>query len=95
MKEFLDDDRAANAAIKTAIGEKLFKPQAYNSIDLRRHVDTISDFRAWLQEFSALGAFPPHDWMLPRVEAALAKASRKAKIVARGALEIRVLRKVP
>jgi len=95
MKEFLDDDRAANAAIKTAIGARLFKRQAYASIDLRRHVDTMSEFRAWLQEFSTLGAFPPHDWMLPRVKTALAKASRKAKIVARGPLEIRVLRKVP
>lgn len=93
MKEDLDDDRAANAAIKTAIRERLFKREAYASIDLRRHVDTMSDFQAWLQEFSTLGPFPPHDWMVPKVKAALAKGSRKAKIVVRGPLEIRVLSK--
>ena len=95
MKEYLDDDRAANAAIKTVIGERLFRRQAYASVDLRRHVDTMSNFQAWLQEFSTLGAFPPHDWMVPKVKMALAKASRKAKIVVRGPLEIRVLSKVP
>jgi hypothetical protein len=93
MKENLDDDRAANAAIKTAIGEKLFKREAYSSVDLRRHVDTMSDFQAWLKEFSTFGAFPPHDWIVPKVKTALARASRKAKIVVRGALEIRVLSK--
>ena len=94
MKEYLDDDRAANAAIKTVIRERLFRRQAYASVDLRRHVDTMSDFQAWLQEFSTLGAFPPHDWMVPKVKTALAKASRKAKIVVRGPLEIRVLSKL-
>ena len=94
MKEYLDDDRAANAAIKTVIRERLFRRQAYASVDLRRHVDTMSDFQAWLQEFSTLGAFPPHDWMVPKVKMALAKASRKAKIVVRGPLEIRVLSKL-
>ncbi|HLA83055.1 MAG TPA: hypothetical protein VJP78_15780 [Thermoleophilia bacterium] len=95
MRENLDDDRAANAAVKTAIRERLFKRQAYASLGLNRHIDTISDFRAWLQEFSTLGPFPPHDWMVRKVETALANSSRKTKLVVRGPLEIRVLRKLP
>ena len=94
MREILDDDRAANAAVKTAIRERLFKREAYASLDLKRHVGSMSDFRTWLEEFSAFGPFPPHDWMVRKVEAALAKASRKTKIVVRGPLEIRLLRRL-
>ena len=91
MRENLNDDRAATAAVKTAIGERLFKRLAYTSLVLNRHIDTMSDLRAWLQEFSTLGAFPPHDWMVRKVETALAASPRKTKIVVRGSLEIRVL----
>ena len=94
MKENLDDDRAANAAVKKAIREKLFQREAFASVDLRRHIDSLSEFQEWLGEFSAFGTFPPHDWMIRRVKAALSMASRKAKIVVRGPLEVRALRKL-
>jgi len=94
MRECLVDDRAANAAVKAAIREGLFKRESYASLDLKRHVDSMSDFRAWLQEFSTFGAFPPHDWMGRKVEAALASASPRTKIVIRGPLEIRGLSKL-
>lgn len=94
MRESLDDDRAANAAVKTAIGEGLFKRVSYASLDIKRHVDSMSDFRTWLQEFSTCRAFPPHDWMVRKVETALASTSQTRKIVVRGPIEIRVLRKL-
>ncbi len=95
MKEDLDDDRAANAAVKAVIRLRLFRRTAFASVDLRRHIDSLSDFGTWLQDFSTFGAFPPHDWMVHKVEEALAQASRPTKIVVQGPLEMRVLRKLP
>jgi hypothetical protein len=95
MKEYLDDDRAANAAVKTVLRQRLFRRKAFASIDLRRHIDSLSSFRTWLEEFSTFGDFPPHEWIFQKVENALARASRSTKIVVRGPLEMRVLKKLP
>ena len=95
LKEDLDDDRAANAAVKTVIRQRLFRRAAFATVDLRRHIGSLSAFRTWLEEFSTFGAFPPHEWMFQKVQAALAEASRSTKIVVRGPLEMRVLKKLP
>lgn len=94
MREKLDDDRAANAAVATILREGLFRRERQARIDLKRYLDTLKDFRAWIDEFTQLADLPSHDWLIERVESALEGKRGQAKIVVRGPLELRVLRKV-
>ncbi|MGH2606818.1 MAG: hypothetical protein ACRDG5_09535 [Anaerolineales bacterium] len=94
MQESLQPDRAANAAIRVALGKGLFRREAYAKVDLWRHFDTLADFGDFLQEFTRLGAdLPPHDWLEQRLKTSLAGMPSTAKIVIRGPLELRRLRK--
>jgi len=93
MKEDLSDDHSANQAVMTAVGRGLFRRELYDRFDLKRHVGGLSLFRAWLEEFAVIGRLPPHEWLVDRVAAALRRGSAKAKVVVRGPLEMRVLRK--
>jgi len=93
MKEDLSDDQMANQAVKTAVGRGLFRRGLYDRFDVTRHVGGLSSFRAWLEEFAVLARLPPHAWLVDRVAAALRRGSGKVKVVVRGPLEMRVLRK--
>ena len=93
MKEDLSDDQMANQAVKTAVGRGLFRRGLYDRFDVTRHVGGLRSFRAWLEEFAALGRVPPHVWLVDRMAAAFARGSTKATVVVRGPLELRVLRK--
>jgi len=94
MGESLDDDRAATAAVQTVLRAGLFRREKYARVDLWRYLDTLLDFRAWLEEFTHLANLPPHEWMVKRLASELAKVPRRAKIVVRGPLEFRVLKKI-
>jgi len=93
MKEDLSDDHSANQAVKTAIGRGLFRREAFDRFEVTRHVGSLSSFRAWLEDFVLRSGLPPHPWLVDRVAAALAGGSTRAKVVVRGPLELRVLRK--
>ena len=93
MREPLDDDRAANRAVAHVLRTGLFRREGYLQFDLKRHLDTLEDFRAWIDEFIQLFKLPPHDWLVERVQHALAEKHGQVKIVVRGPLEIRVMKK--
>ena len=93
MKEDLSDDHAANQAVRTAVGRGLFRRELFDRFELKRHVGGLSAFRAYLEDFVARFGLPPHAWLADRVAAALAGGSIRAKVVVRGPLEMRVLRK--
>lgn len=95
MRETFDDDRAANAAVARVLRAGLFRREAYAGIDLHRSIDTLKEFRDWLADFVKLAELPPHDWLLEDLEQALARRRGKTKIVVRGPLEFRLLRKRP
>ena len=94
MRESLEEDRAANAAIRVVLSKGLFRREVYAKVDLWRHFDSLADFAGFLQEFTRLGKdLPPHDWMVRRLKTALAKMPSAVKIVVRGPLEVRRFRK--
>ena len=93
MREKFDDDLAADRAVKQVTREGLFKQESLVEFDLDRVMDTLQDFRAWLDDFSP-ERLPSHDWLYQRVERALAKKPAGTKIAVRGALKIKVLRKL-
>ncbi len=94
MKEDLSDDRAADQAVKTVIQEDLIKPEGYSKFNVKRHVGTLSGFQAFLDDFATLNAnLPPHNWLVDRLAAQIARQPTRPQIVVRGPLQLRILRK--
>lgn len=95
MREKLDDDRAANRAVAHVVQEGLFKAEWRTQVDCKRVMDTRDDFQAFIDEFAQLGGdLPPHDWLIQRVEQAFKAQRGNMKIVVRGPLVLKVLRKL-
>jgi SAM-dependent methyltransferase len=92
MREKFDDDIASDRAVRQVIRERLFHMERQIEFDLDRVMDTLPDFRAWLDDFST-DKLPSHDWLYERVERALAGERKDTKIVVRGLLRLAVLRK--
>jgi hypothetical protein len=93
LREKFDDDHAANRAVAQILQEGLFRSEWRTCFDCQRVMDTMDEFRAWIDEFVRLGDLPPHDWLIEKVENACKVCRDKTKIVARGPLTMRVLRK--
>jgi len=94
MREKFDDDRAANRAVTRILREGLFKSESRTQFDCPRVMDTLDEFQAWIEEFVKLGGLFSHDWLVQRVERVLSAKRGKSKIVVKGPLVMRVLRKL-
>jgi hypothetical protein len=93
MSEKFDDDIASDRAVKQVVREKLFRREFQIEFDLDRVMDTLQDFRAWLDDFST-DKIPSHDSLYQKVERALEKEPVGTKITVRGPLKIGVMRKL-
>jgi hypothetical protein len=93
MQEKFDDDNAADRAVDQVMREGKFLREFQIEFDLDRVMDTLQDFRAWLDDFST-DKLPAHDWLYRKVEQSLAKEPDGTKITVRGPLKIGVLRKI-
>lgn len=94
MRETCDDDRAADHAVKRVLRESLFDPGTRVAFQADRVMDTMQDFGVWLDEFIRLGkTMPSHTWLVQRLERALKKGRASAKIVVRGPMMMRMMRK--
>jgi len=94
MREKFDDDLAANRAVAQILQEGLFKTEWHTQFDCRRVMDTLDEFRTWIDEFVQLSSLLSHDWLIEEVEHALEQAYGKTEIIVRGPLVMRVLRKM-
>ena len=93
MRENFGDDLAADRAVSQVVSTGLFHREAHYDFDVDRVMDTLHDFRAWLDDFS-VDKLPSHEWLYKRVERALAKRRTGTKVVVRGLLRLIVLRKL-
>ncbi len=93
MRESIADDYQANRAVATVVRQGLFRPAGRERFDCNRTMDTLAEFRAWLDEFVSGGRLPSHSWLAQRVERAFRLGPAKLKIIVRGPLDLRVLRK--
>lgn len=94
LREPLDDDRAANRSVSYVLRAGLFKAEWRTQFDCRRVMDSLNDFRTFMDEFVALRTdLPPHDWLIQQVQRAVNTTGGKKKIVVRGPLVMNVLRK--
>ena len=62
MREKSDDDLAADRAVKQVILEGLFQEESRTEFDLDRVMDTLQDFRAWLDDFPT-DKLRSHEWL--------------------------------
>ncbi len=93
LRENFDDDIASDRAVKQVVRDGLFRRESQIEFDLDRVMDTLQDFRAWLDDFSA-EKLPSHESLYRKVERTLAKEPHGIKIAVRGPLKIGLLRKI-
>jgi hypothetical protein len=91
MRERFDDDILANRAVAGVVRRGLFRRTQRTRVACTREMDTLDEFRSWLDPYVGLGKLPPHAWLLRKLDHALADAGRGAKIVVNAPLELQVL----
>ncbi len=93
MRESLADDHAADAALAEVVQRGLFTPRSRKRFDLDRVMDTPDEFRIWLEDFSRADKYGEHEWLVRRLQRALALSRRPRKITVRGQMTLGVLEK--
>ncbi len=93
-REKFDDDRAADRAVARVVRAGLFRLERRRQFICPRVMDSLDEFRAWMDEFVRDAELAPHDWLVRRVERALAARPGKAQIAVRGPLVMQALRKL-
>jgi hypothetical protein len=93
MRENFEDDRAADRAVAQVISEGWFNAETHVRINCYRVMDTLGDFQGWLTDFVDKGKFPSHDWLVRRLEHALAAEKGNVRVVVSAPLVLRTLRK--
>ena len=94
MRERFDDDLAADRAVAETLRAGLYRRESRMAFDLDRVMDTMTDFRAWLDDFVRLGKLPSHKWLVQRLTSAQMKGLGDTKVTVRGPLMLAVLRKL-
>ena len=92
MEEQLHDDYAANRAVAEVIQEGLFKPVSRTQFNCNRTM-ALRDFASWLADFADDRA-APQERLLQTITRAYKSRSKRKKIVVKGPLVLKVLRKV-
>jgi len=92
MGEQLLDDYAANRAVAEVIQEGLFKPVSRTQFNCNRTM-ALRDFASWLADFADDRA-APQERLLQTITRAYKSRSKRKKIVVKGPLVLKVLRKV-
>ena len=92
MGEQLLDDYAANRAVAEVIQEGLFKPVSRTQFNCNRTM-ALRDFASWLADFADDRA-APQERLLQTITRAYKSRGKRKKIVVKGPLVLKVLRKV-
>lgn len=94
MRETFEDDRAADRAVKEVIANGWFKAERRAMrFDCYRIMDRMGEFQEWLDDFVSRNELGSHDWLVKRLERALAAEGGKTRIVVSAPLILQVLRK--
>lgn len=92
MHDCLDQDRAADQAIASALREGLFESRGRIRFEVRRVYGTFAEFRDAICESVQAGSLTSYKRMMRRAEMACGE-SRNGKIVTKGPLVLTVLAK--
>jgi hypothetical protein len=92
MRENLEDDYAANRAVKQVLREGLFNSERFVQFNCNRVLDSLNEFRIWLADFEERGRIPAQVQLLDRVERAYPTIPGRKKIIVSAPLMLRRLR---
>jgi hypothetical protein len=93
MREPFDWERAADRAVAAVQREGRLVEERRTRFPCRRVLDTLDEFRVWLDRNVRLYGWPPHPWLVERLTRRLDRRRAGTRIVIRGPLDLRVLRK--
>lgn len=93
MREKFDNDLAADRAVAQVLREGSLNTEKCIEFNCNRVMDSFNEFKEWLTEFTVLDHLSSHDWLLERVQRALAEKPGKHKVMCSGPLKLQVLRK--
>ncbi len=94
LHEILDEDYAANAAVRRVVREGYFRQEVRRRFLLDRVMDTMPEIREWLTDFDQRRDLASHAPLLERLERRLAHLGKPAKIAVRGHMTLGILRKL-
>ncbi len=94
LRESLEDDYASDSAIDTVIRRGFFRPVSRHSFDLDRVMDTVDEFRLWIEDLSRREKYGDHNWLIRRLQRAQASPRRRRKLAIRGRMTLGVLEKI-
>ena len=91
-RERFDDERAADRAVRAVVRSGLFEIAIRTAFPCDRVTSSAEAFAAWLQNFIAMQNLGSHDWLVRRVERALARGGPQDRIIVSAPVDLRVLR---
>ncbi len=94
LRESLEDDYASDAAIDTVVRRGRFRTVSRRSFYLDRVMNSVTEFRSWVGDFSRIEKYGDHEWLIKRLERAQARSPRKRSITIRGRMTLGVLEKL-
>ncbi len=93
MRERFEDDYAADRAVAEVVRRGFFKIQRRVRFQCNRTMDTLPEFRDWLNDVVTQDGLASHEWLFQKVKRAIVTRG-KGKIVVEGPLDLRVLKKL-
>ena len=93
FEESLVEDRAANGAIKSVIGQGLFRRVHHDRFLVNRHLDSFESFEVWYEDFSHEKPCKYNRRLVERVRKNLASFPAGTPIVVTGPLILNLLQK--
>ncbi len=94
LHETLDDDYAADAAIRRVVRDGLFREEKRSQFLLDRVMDTTDEVREWVADFDQRHDLPSHEPLLRQLEQQMSRYNQPVKISVRSHMTLGVLRKV-
>jgi len=93
LHEVLDDDLAADAAVRELVREGLLQPERRVRFQLDRVMDSLEDVRDFLADFDQRRNLPAHTKLLDQLQARYQRLPAPDKFSIRGPMHLALLRK--
>jgi hypothetical protein len=94
LREQLDDDYAANAAMAAVVEQGLFRPVRRKHFLLDRVMDSVEELREFVAEFDSRRGLPSQMRLVDRLERRYKRQPRPGKVAVRGPMHLGILRKI-
>jgi hypothetical protein len=93
LREQLDDDYAADAAVAEVVRRGLLRPERRKRFLLDRVLDSPEELREFIAEFDQRRDLPSQSSLVDRLERRYRRQPRPGKVTVRGPMHLAVLRK--